>query len=207
MAFLSTLILGIVAAIVGSYLQYRSWRHRYFTELRDRERADAMKLLDDLSQAIDRRLTVQRSYVSKAIRSDVQDADSQRHREALDNWMGSFSSFKARIGDLFGYDTVLIFENSVHKSMRDVSALTALKVRDGLENLSAEHRYRFHRIEEEMSLAHHTAYRFLRELNGLLANGSYGRSQYINDIKSNDLSLLTKSYLLRRLLALPDARF
>lgn len=199
MLALWSLFTGFVLAFVGAYLQHRSWSNKYFTELFESERTEAISFVSSLSEDLDARLMAQRAFIGKAYRGNVTDAEIQAHKDALSRWMGKFSSNKSKIRHLFGFDKMVDFEYEVHRRMRDVSFIAARGLHLGKENLAAEDRKVFNNLEANLNISQHHAYQFLKELNDQISAEDIGRLRNRNNLQTRDHSLIEISYLIKRL--------
>lgn len=97
MTALWSLFTGLVAAMVGAYLQHRSWAHKNRTELFETERNEALSFVADLSRDLDERLMAQRAFIGRVASRNVKTVDEDLHKAALSRWMGKFSSNKSKI--------------------------------------------------------------------------------------------------------------
>ncbi|MBI1218841.1 MAG: hypothetical protein GC186_09865 [Rhodobacteraceae bacterium] len=200
--FFSTALLGLIAAIVGAYLQQRSWRHRSFEELRQREVSDGLNLIAELAERIDQRLVSQRSFSALLDEGAVKEEDYKRYRESILSWMGNFSSLKSRLKHYFGADAVRTFEGIVHRRMQVASDIMLRTYKLGFENLSRQHKAEQLAISVYHSRAQKVAFDFLDNLNGALDSGKIGKSASINDLYSYNLDMISNSYLLQRFFGL-----
>ena len=197
--FFSTLLVGLIAAVVGSVIQQRTWRHRSLVELKEKEYVEARKTLEDLSVALQLRLSAQQSYTSLALSGDVNPSDVDDYKKATSTWMGSFSGLKSRIYHIFGWSSVLEFEESIQHSMQYASAIVSLGLRHGVENLNARDKKLFKGSEYTLMIIQSDIYRFLKELNERISDGDIGRTKAINNLNENDSSMISSTYLVRRL--------
>ncbi|RYH04047.1 hypothetical protein EU805_01355 [Salipiger sp. IMCC34102] len=206
-SFFSTVFLGLIAAAIGALFQDRSWRYRNLAEMKERERSEARQTVERLSDALDRRITAQRAYTEKVIRDEISEAEVAIYRLATSEWMGGYSSNLSRIHHSFGYRAVLNFEKNIQDRLQRLSAVAALGRRYGKRNLSSEDREDFENLEANLSLAQHAVTGFLRSLNDRIEGADIGRTRNINNLNSDDLSLISRSYLIRRLFAVDGKLF
>ena len=54
--FPQSVLIGLVVALVGYFLQQRSWRHNKREEVRHREFEACTKIIEDLARALDKRI-------------------------------------------------------------------------------------------------------------------------------------------------------
>ncbi len=201
-SFFSTLTLGLIAALIGAAIQQRTWRHRALEELKKKERAEARNTVEVVSEAIDRRLEAQRIYTTKVLDGSVSENDVTVFKAATTEWMGSYSSNLSRIYHSFGRATVLDFEEKIQGNFQYASAIVGLGRRLGVNRLCTRDKTMFLGSEYKLSLIQHDVYKFLNELNDRISLGEIGRSQSINNLEANDPSMISRLYLVRRLLGM-----
>ena len=197
-----TVLIGLVVAIVGYFLQQRSWRHNKKEEVRQREFEACMDIIDSLARAFDKRITATSEFMTQLNRGDVEIDELQSYRASIREWMHEFSSFKSKIYHYFGRDRMLDFENVVHASLREVSDILLRTNRLGKENLSKVHLSEHEACFERLNVARYRAYRFLAELNEMTANEETSRISLYNNVEVGKLDLISRSYLIQRLLGM-----
>lgn len=202
MKFFSTLLLGLVAAVIGASIQQRTWRHRALVELREKEHAEARKAVEELSQALDLRLEAQRKYTNLAMLGKLTDNEVDAFKKATTIWMGGFSTNKSKIYHSFGKPVVIEFERAVQEPLQYASAIISLGRRLGIKNLCSRDRDLFLNSDHKLSIIQYDIYRFLNELNDRISNGEIGRTKAINNLNEDDISMISRSYLVRRLLGI-----
>jgi|GEM_PF-3558724 len=202
MKFFSTLLLGLVAAVIGASIQQRTWRHRALVELKEKEHSEARKAVEELSQALDLRLEAQRTYTSLAMNDKLTDDDIGSFKKATTAWMGGFSTNKSKIYHSFGRSAVLDFERYIQEPLQYASAIVSLGLRHGVDNLCTRDRLLFQSSEYKLNIIQYEIYKFLNELNDRIANGEIGRTRAINNLSENDYSMVSRIYLVRRLLGI-----
>jgi len=201
-SFFSTLLLGLIAAVIGATIQQRTWRHRSLVELSEKEYTEAKKTVEDISRALDQRLGAQREFTIKALEGAIDDDDRNKYKQALSAWMGEFSSNKSKLYHSFGRNTVYDFEEELQHSLQYASSIVSLGLKYGPERLSTRHRMLYLGSELKLNVIQHQVYKFLNELNDRIKNGEIGRTRAINNLSENDLSMISKLYLIRRLLGM-----
>lgn len=202
LSFFSTLFLGLIAAVIGATIQERTWRNRALVELKEKEYLEARRAIEELSKAIDKRLTAQRSYTVLVLRRQITEDDIKVYKTATTEWMGEFSSNKSRLHHSFGGEAAHYFEDDVQRSLQFASAVVSLDIRYGRDNLSPDHRILFEDSELQLNFINSKIYKFLNNLNDKIANGEIGRTQAINNIEKNDPAMISRLYLIRRLLGM-----
>lgn len=197
-----TILIGLVVAIVGYFLQQRSWRHSKREEIRQQEFDACMAINDALARAFDKRITATSEFISLVQRGDVTVDDRQAFQLAIKDWMHDFSSFKSKIYHYFGKGRMLEFEESVHASLRDVSDIILRTDRLGEANLSADHLQESKSCFLKLDFARYNAYRFLAELNEMTASEQTGRIALYDNIRIGNLDMMSRMYLIQRLLGM-----
>lgn len=197
-----SILIGIVVAIIGYALQQRAWKHKLYEETRQREFDECLKLIDLLSRAIDKRLMATSFFHGEVEKGAAKKDDLSLYRDSIKEWMHEFSSFKSKIYHYFGREHMLVFENEVHAQLREVSDIVLRTHKFGKMNLSTKDRKEYEAVRQLMDFARHTAFRFLRELNEKLSNSEVGRTALYNNIDVGHLDLISRTYLIQRLLGL-----
>lgn len=199
-SFFSTLFLGLIAALIGATIQQRTWRHRSLEDLKEKERAEAKESIKIVSEALDRRLEAQRKFTYRILSGSATDEDRGEFRQATTAWMGGYSSNLSRIYHSFGRSTVLDFERSIQSGLQYASAILSFSTKPGIENLCTRDRELFYSSENRLSLIQHDIHKFLNQLDDRVSNGEIGRTQAINNLSGDDLEMVSRLYLIRRLL-------
>lgn len=197
-----SVLIGFFVAIVGYWLQQRAWRNRTYEETRQREFEECLKLVEDIAAAIDKRLVSLATFQRLLDANEIDEESLKDYREGIKDWMHSFSSFKARIYHYFGRDQMLTFENDVHAKLRTASDIFLRTHRYGKANLSKLHRKEQDEAFALLNLARYEAFSFLRELNERISNGEVGRTSMYNNIEIGNLDLISRTFLIQRLLGL-----
>lgn len=197
-----SILIGLAVAVVGYFLQQRAWKHKLYEETRQREFDECLKLIDALSRAIDKRLMALSVFHSDVEKQSVSNDDLANYRESVKEWMHEFSSFKSKVYHYFGRDQMLCFENEVHAKIRETSDIVLRTNKLKKDKLSSKDRAEYDRVRQMMDVARHTSFGFLRELNERLSNGEVGRTSIYNNVKVGYLELISRTYLVQRLLGL-----
>ncbi|MBN9889315.1 hypothetical protein [Salipiger abyssi] len=200
--FPQSVLIGLVVALVGYFLQQRSWRHNKREEVRQREFEACTKVIEDLARAFDKRILATSEFVSCVNRGDATEDELQHYRNSVRDWMHEFSSFKSRIFHFFGKEKMLEFENSVHEKIRKVSDIALRTNRYGKKNLSAAHRDEQEAAQRRLDVARYAAYRLLADLNEMTANEETSRISLYDNIRVGHLDMISRTYLIQRLLNL-----
>lgn len=158
-----------------------------------------MSVVEHLSNAIDRRLVAQRRFLTHVQRDETNEGNHREYGAALDEWMGSFSSFKSKLFLYFGEDEARTFENEVHALLRETSNVILRTYRLGEDELSSRDLDEYKNVLLRMGLAQSVAANFLNRLNDNIINNKFGTVQYINDINTGDLDKISRTYLFLRL--------
>ncbi|MAT35707.1 MAG: hypothetical protein CMK06_11325 [Ponticaulis sp.] len=198
MNFISAIILAIVGAFAGSFLQHQFWRERNLEEIKKHELQAALELADQLGTAIDQRLYRQRIYSSEVWRDELSPESLQQYRLALAEWMSKFSSMKSKIHVIFGDETMLHFENVVHNRLVRASEAVKLKVKYD-NQLSPRDRAIYEQSEALFRSAELECYRFLKQINTRIEDGSFGVRRYINNLDYGKLNHIRYTYLISRI--------
>ena len=74
-----------------------------------------------------------------------------------------------------------------------------LSITPGIDSLCSRDKKLFLGSEFRLSLIQHDIHKFLNELDDRVSNGQIGRTQSINNLSGNDLSMVSRLYLVRRL--------
>jgi hypothetical protein len=194
-----TVIIGLVVAIVGYFLQQKSWRHNKREEVRQREFDACMEIIESLARAFDKRITATSEFIAQLNRGDLGVDEFQSYRSSVREWMHEFSTFKSKIYHYFGREKMLEFENTVHFRLREVSDILLRTKRLGKENLSARHLSEHEACYEKLDVARYRAYRFLAELNEMTANEETSRISLYDNVRVGKLDLISRTYLIQRL--------
>jgi hypothetical protein len=201
-SFFSTLFLGLIAAIIGATIQQRTWRHRSLEELREKERKEARDTVETISDCLDKRLQAQRTYMYKILSDELSEEDILEFKIATSSWMGTYSSNISKLYHSFERQTVIDFETIIQKPLQYSSAILARGYKLKPENLCTRDKNLFINSEGRMNLIQHDIYMFLNNLNRRIENGQIGRTQHINNIFISDHKLISRLYLIRRLLGM-----
>lgn len=197
-----TIVIGIIVAIIGYYLQQRAWKHKLIEDTRQREFEECLKLIDSLSRAIDKRLMALSSFRREVNKGNVTPEELESYRESVKDWMHEFSSFKSKLFHYYGADKAKDFEMTVHAKLRESSDIILRTYRFGKKGLSSRDRQEFEKVQSLINIARHQSFEFLNELNEGLANGEIGRTAMFNNVEVGHLEMLSRSYLIQRLFGL-----
>ena len=197
-----SILIGIVVAIVGYFLQQRAWRHKTSEEIRQREFDECMKLIEKLGSSIDQRLMSLSTFKTLLDSLSTTQDETDRYKESIRIWMHEFSSFKSKIYHYFGRAMMLQFEDSVHSKMREASDILLRTNKFGKSRLSKNDREAHDNVIILINIARYESFKFLRELNEMLANEEIGRTAQFNNIEVGKLELISRGYLIQRLLGL-----
>ncbi|QRF65504.1 hypothetical protein [Ponticoccus alexandrii] len=196
------MLIGLIVAIVGYFLQQRAWRQKNIEEVRRLEFEECLKLIDEIGRAIDERLMQTSRYAEIVRKCEKNSKVESEFQESIEGWMGAFSSRKSKIYHYYGREAMIEFENVVHSQMREVSEILKREGRLGLANLSSKHRKESRAASARIDFARHSSFKFLRELNERLSNGDVGRTSLVNNIRDGALDNISKVYLLKRMFAI-----
>jgi hypothetical protein len=205
MNFWQTLLLGLIAALIGFFLQRRSWQHQYLVKLRDEERSQAIDLSNRIFMRLDKRLSLQRSFVRLSKGDYVGDSQEflRSYHSMLDEWNGELFSNAALLKHWFGQTTSDYFISDIHTSLRKNSDIAARLLHLGYQNLSTKHKAESDGLLQELTLTSRDIRIWMDEVTSKIENGRFGRTQYINSLNAHDASLVSSTYLLKRLLNFP----
>lgn len=200
--FPQSVLIGLVVALVGYFLQQRSWRHNKREEVRQREFEACTKIIEDLARALDKRILATSEFVSHVNRGKVTEDELQYYRNSVRDWMHEFSNFKSKIFHFFGKEKMLEFEESVHAKIRGVSDIALRTNRLGMKNLSPAHLVEQEAAQRRLDAARYVSYKFLADLNEMTANEETSRISLYDNIHVGHLDLISRTYLVQRLLNL-----
>ena len=99
----------------------------------------------------------------------------------------------------FGRSTVIDFEKTIQDNLQNASAVLRFAITPGIDSLCSRDKKLFLGSEFRLSLIQHDIHKFLNELDDRVSNGQIGRTQSINNLSGNDLSMVSRLYLVRRL--------
>jgi len=201
-SFLSTLILGLIAALIGAMIQQRTWRHRSMVELAENDREEARQAIEALSSALDKRLEAQRAFTNRVMNGSAAPEDVSAYKSATTAWMGEYSTNKSRLYHSFGMDIAVQFEREIQKPIQSASAVVGLGWRLGVNRLCSRDRDLFLKSEVRLSVIQYDVFKFLNELNDRVSHGQIGRSKAINNLDENNPEMISHLYLIRRLLGI-----
>lgn len=196
-----SILIGLVVALVGYFLQQRSWRHQNYEETKQREFKDCLEVVELLSKAIDARLDATTRFAASVNSKQDQEEAYQNYREVVSDWMKHFSTFKSKIFIYFGWDEMLRFELTVHRNIKEVGDIiqrSHIYDRDR-KTLSQEHKEELASIYERINIARRDAFIQLRELNDRIASDKFGTTQHWNNLRVMDMDRISKAYLIKRL--------
>lgn len=195
-----TVLIGLIVAIVGYFLQQRAWRHSQREEVRQREFNACVEVIDALARSFDKRITAMSEFIYQVNRGEVSSEQMEQYRACVRDWMHEFSSFKTKIYHYFGKSKMLEFEDVVHASLREVSDIAIRTHRLGKRGLSSEHLKEHESCGSRLSVARYKAYRFLAELNEMTENEETSRLSQYDNVQVGNLQLTSRVYLIQRLL-------
>jgi len=202
MTFQQTLLIGLIAAIVGYILQQRAWAHRAIEETRQREFEECVRVIDELSKSVDKRISATLHFKTLVDRKAVESSDYEEFRLALIDWMNNFSSNKSKIYLYFGKEQMLEFENRVHASLWETSSILTRTHRYDYSNLSSDHKLEHDKVTGKINVARYISFKFLQELNERLSNGEIGNTKLVNNVHAGSLKHISRLYLIYRLFGL-----
>lgn len=196
--------IGLVVALVGYFLQQRSWRHKHYEDTKQREFKECIAVVESLSRAIDSRLVATTNFAAAVKEGSDQDEAYSQYIEVVFDWMRNFSTFKSKIFIYFGKDEMLRFELTVHKNLKEVGDIIARSYKYEKRNkiLSSTHKKEFFSIHNRINNARYDAFMQLRELNDRIANDEFGTTQNWNNFHVMDMEKISKVYVLKRLLGI-----
>jgi hypothetical protein len=116
--------------------------------------------------------------------------------------MGGFSSHKSRIYHSFGKSCVYDFEDTVQVALQNASAVVGLGRRYGVDGLCTRDKKLFLGSEIKLNVIQYDIYRFLNRLNEHISKFEIGRSHAINNLNKYDVSMVSRLYLVRKLLGI-----
>lgn len=155
-AILSTLIAAtftIFLAILGSWLQNRSWLRQNYTTNREDARKEAINTLSRLTEIVSKRIYRQKRYARSIILGDKERLSISRieYEESLFDWNDSFGSIKLGLRHYFGLGASVHFENELMRQLvKNGSKLESLD-KKGLRTGAATLEHELSVIADEFS--------------------------------------------------------
>lgn len=196
--------IGLVVALVGYFLQQRSWRHQHFEDTKQREFKECIEVVESLSRAIDTRLVATTNFAAAVKEGSDQDEAYRQYLDVVFDWMRNFSTFKSKIFIYFGKGEMIRFELTVHRNLKEVGDIISRSYKYEQSNkiLSTAHKEEFMSIHTRINNARYDAFMQLRELNDRIANDEFGTTQNWNNLQVMDMEKISKIYILKRLLGI-----
>ena len=195
------ILLAAATTLIASYIQHNFWRARNLQSIKDREYENAVSLVQEISEAIDKRLYIQSLYTSAVLEDELNDDLHNEYKSALAAWMSRFSYFRSKIEIQFGRKLSLEFEQKLHSKMQLASDAVSLRVRYG-DKLSIRDRFLFESSRGKMNSARLECRRYLTKLNSIVTEERYGIRLRINNLNHGEKEYISISYLVSRLFSL-----
>lgn len=195
---LISLSLAIIGAIVGAWLQHRSWMNQHWEKVREERTKAALLAVEDAAKLIDRRLYRQRRFLWAARRGPSPEltAARQDYQEVIFEWMDNLGRLKAELWLSFDRWTAVRFEGDVHDEFASVGRRIERAVRGGRPTPLGQE-------ERQLDALGRSSYEFIHELLRRVATedirGLSGRDQ----VSFENWNNLSTGFLLRRLFGLP----
>ncbi|NIY73874.1 hypothetical protein HCZ30_15700 [Marivivens donghaensis] len=200
--FPQSVLIGLVVAFVGYFLQQRSWGHNKREEVRQREFEACTKTVEELARAVDKRIQATAEFVREVDIGQVSDDALERYKVSVREWMHDFSYFKSRIFHYFGHSKMVDFELKVHSSIQSVGAIALRTKKLGKDNLSAAHKLEQEDAQRKLHVARFVAYEFIAALDEMTANEQTSRVSLYDNVDAGQLDMISRVYLVKRLLNL-----
>jgi len=193
--------LAIAGAVVGAWLQHRSWVQQNWDKLRLDRKASALAVVQRASELFDRRLYRQRRLLWAVRGRDPKQIETEleEYRAAVFAWMDNLGRTKAELWASFDRWTATRLETELHDPLAEIGRRIerALLTERGT-TLSAE--------ERDLNRLGRSGYEFMQRLLERIQDedleGLVGRYR----LTLNNWENLSISFLLARLFGLANSR-
>lgn len=196
-----SLLLAIIGAAVGAWLQHRSWVQQNWDKLRLERRSAALEVVQRASEFFDKRLYRQRRMLWAVRGRDPQqiEIERQEYRKAVFEWMDNLGRTKAELWASFDRWTAVRFENELHDPLAEIGRRieAALRTANGTK-LAAE--------ERDLDRLGRRGYEFMQYLLQRIQDEDLEGLRGHHDLKINNWENLSLSFLLARLFGVAPSR-
>lgn len=191
---LFSLGLTIAGALVGAWLQHRSWINQNWQRTREEKTRTALATVEDAAKLIDRRLFRQRRFLWSLQKNNPQEVATARqaYQEAVTEWMDNLGRLKAELWMSFDRWTAVRFEEDIHDSFARVGRDLEKVLRQGNPALLATN-------ERELDRLGRSGYEFVHMLLERIAAENINGLAGHNDLSYRNWENLSVGFLVRRL--------
>lgn len=197
-----SVLIGLVVAVVGYLLQQRAWRHSRQEEIRQRDTDACLKLVDELSRSLDKRLVAIEFFYTTVDDENVSCEEFAAYKTSVRDWMHEFSYFKSNIYHYYGRQQMLAFENELHRNIQQASDICLRTHKYGKKALSTRDLREHQNVRMRLGFTRYLASKFLKELNERISAEDIGRTKMFDNIDVGNLESISRSYLIQRLFGL-----
>lgn len=198
MSLIETIFAGLVGTIALTYLQGRVARQRQHEELRQAEFSESLKIIEKLAEAIDLRIQAHSRFWEYIKEGSADRERQERFIDAVDVWMGKHSSLSSGIYHYFGAEHRQEFDSIQYLFFHNALVMRR-SIKLPYEQLNSRDKREHDAVDAEHRLIRYASRKFINRLNLLSSEGKLGKSQYYNDIYTNEAKDLSRLYLARRL--------
>jgi C-terminal processing protease CtpA/Prc len=197
--FLSTIALGLIAAMTTFTFQARSWREKNREEIRRDERQAALQTVELIGDAFDKRYHAHRKLLSAL---NVKDKNLEsiyaEYNNEVDAWMTALSKISARLSAYFDRETATSFETECHRLLKESGDGLQLRYRYDWD-LSSVDKAIASSVISNLQVARRNFQRFQRGLLERIENNEFGSVQYWNNTHHGKLEDISVLFLVSRL--------
>lgn len=166
---------GICGALIGNYLQNRSWERQHFEALMESQRSSAQNVFSDVSRLIDARL-----YKMRRLHWGFRNASGRQemknrwldYREALVEWNSNLNRSLSLVEIYFGNQERIILEDSIQQKFISIGMNL-----ENFDSRSANYGHHLRLIERELNKLDAVCYQFNITLLKAIRDGRIGRFQ------------------------------
>lgn len=199
MTFWSSLTLGVIAALVGTYFQHSLWKQRRREEIREYELREVIEIVKMISELFGKRIYAQREFFEKVDTGSASPNDYEKVSSAVGEWISNFYFIRAQLNRYFGHEISYQFEYQLHKTLHDSFAFSKRTYRYGFENLSTKDKQEHQEIRSLHLVAAREISNLLNEINLRIDISDFGTEQQTNNIEIGHLPRLENIFLIQRL--------
>lgn len=134
---LGFVLTSVVGGALGWFFQNRSWTHQHRVQQRDQERAQAMKVFEEVSSLLDRRLYRMRlvfwsakRHAEGAASAGALDEARAQYREVVATWNDNLNRNLALVETYFGGATRHRLEDDIYEEFSAIGRALEQYVRD-----------------------------------------------------------------------------
>ena len=197
--FLSTIVIGLIAAMTTFVFQTRSWRKKNREEIRKVERQAAIQTVELIGDAFDRRYHAHRKLLG-ALDTNNKNLETiyAEYNNEVDAWMIALSKNWAKLSVYFDRKTADSFFRECHVPLKDSGDGLQLRYRHGW-NLSSVDKDIALLILKNLQVARRNFQRLQRDLLERVKENEFGSVQYWNNMRHGKLADISVLFLVSRL--------